>query len=687
MKVCLVSAPTANAFEDIETAELPEVKSAQEHLPLGILSLAAVLQRQGIIPEIVDLNDVFYSWLKSEERFRGGVSFRDFSAACLDAKGADIYGFSTICSSYPLTLLLCNVLKEQRANSVIVLGGPQASSVDVATLESCPSVDLIIRGEAEETLPTVMDAVRRGRGFERIKGVSYRRGRRVLRNPDAPVIEDLDSLPFPAFHLHPGIKSRKHIPLEFGRGCPFACSFCSTSAFFRRRFRLKSPRSVVGQMLRAKETFNLNSFDLVHDTLTVSREAVVEFCQEILNSGETLSWGCSGRTDRIDNDLIKLMTAAGCYGIFFGVETGSIRMQQVINKRLDLRQARRRIAFANRSALPTSVSFIVGYPEETKKDLAQTVDFVIDCLRSDYAEPQVSILAPLAGTPLYKRWRDTLVFDQVISQLSFAGWRLNPDEQDFIAKHPLVFPNFYSPRNRQISRLYLDELTHFIGNGIPRFRWLLVALVQHVEGSLTLFENWRKFRENRGGDYDPLTGRKYYSEAIFTTDFVKFVKRRYLPSANGQGMALSCLVSVIEQLHSAQNEAQADAAEPVSVQPSLKLKATAVPIRQKGTILVKTTVDYADLIKRLKRRHTLNGVAFRDSFLVFRESAHHRSETVEITPLSAEILSLCNGVRSVRQIAALFEKTHSALNGIPAWKVCYFGLHSLASLGLLRAAR
>ncbi len=687
MKVCLVSAPTANGFEDLGTAELPEVKSVHEHLPLGILSLAAVLQLHGITPEIVDLNDVFYAWLRNDLRSRKGMAFREFTAASLQAKSADLYGFSTICSSYPLTLLLCEDLKRRLPESVIVLGGPQASSVDVPTLESCPSVDLVVRGEAEETFPKLLQALAGNRNPQHIAGVSYRDGRRVARNRDAPVIEDLDSLPFPAFDLHPAVQTRTHLPLEFGRGCPYACTFCSTSAFFRRRFRFRSPTSLVAQMRSARERFNIHTFDLLHDSMTVNRNAVVEFCQEILKSGQSFSWGCSARTDQIDDDLIRLMARAGCYGIFFGVETGSSRIQKAIHKRLDLKAARRRVAFADRRKVETSVSFIIGFPEESKQDLAQTTDLLFDCLRSEYADPQVSILAPLAGSALYDKWRQTLLFDEVISELSFAGWQLNQDEHDFIANHPLVFPNFYSPQNPHFTRLYLDELAHFIGNGARRFRWLLLALSQNCEDSLSIFEHWRRFRERNTGKYEPVAGKRYYSGTLFTSHFMEFVRRTYLDAANGAGGSISCLLSVIEQLDSALTQGHTPQAKPVSVQALVKLASSTVPIQKEGALLVKVPGDYREIIKRLKKRQALHGIALRDSFVVFRQNSPRRSEVVEISSLAAKILSLCNGARSVREIAAEFEKNHSAWNGIPADQVCYYGLHALASQGLLATAQ
>src|SRR5262249_90387 len=149
--------------------------------------------------------------------------------------------------------------REAHPEGFILLGGPQASVVDVRTLESFPFVDLIIRGEAEETLTRVLDAIsHHATGLENIAGITYRKSQVVLRNPNAPVIEDLDRLPLPAFHLYSHIESSSYAPLEAGRGCPFACSFCSTNDFFRRRFRMKSPHVLVQQMTAIKNEYGIN---------------------------------------------------------------------------------------------------------------------------------------------------------------------------------------------------------------------------------------------------------------------------------------------------------------------------------------------------------------------------------------------------------------------------------------------
>ena len=153
MKVCLISAPTANEFDDPEIVESDAMRMIAEHAPLGILSLAAVLEQNGAAPEIVDLNRLYYEYLRADDSLRAGVDFTAYAASHLEALSLDFYGFSTICSSYPLTLRVARELKRLRPETVIALGGPQASVVDVQTMKAFPFIDVVVRGEAENTLP------------------------------------------------------------------------------------------------------------------------------------------------------------------------------------------------------------------------------------------------------------------------------------------------------------------------------------------------------------------------------------------------------------------------------------------------------------------------------------------------------------------------------------------------------
>ena len=184
---------------------------------------------------------------------------------------------------------------------------------------------------------------------------------------------------------------------------------------------------MIEEISALKREYGLNYFSLVHDMYTIDRKKVVEFCEAVISSEERFTWGCSARTDCIDDDLLALMAKAGCTGIFFGIQTGSQRLQQVINKNLDVAEAVKRIECADRNGIRTTVALIVGSPRK-RVGPAGTIDFFIDSLRFDHAEPQCSLLAPLAATPVYEQHKDRLIFDHIFSDMSNQSWRQDPVE-------------------------------------------------------------------------------------------------------------------------------------------------------------------------------------------------------------------------------------------------------------------
>src|SRR5262249_27510085 len=152
----------------------------------------------------------------------------------------------------------------------------------------------------------------------------------------------------------------------------------STNDFFRRNFRLKSTEKMIEDMRYLKKTYGINNFSLVHDMYTVNRKKVVEFCEALLDIDEDFLWSCSARTDGVDSELLALMAEAGCRGIFFGVETGSRRLQRVINKKLDLDKAWERIADADRHQMNTAVALITAFPDEKREDLRDTIHYYVN---------------------------------------------------------------------------------------------------------------------------------------------------------------------------------------------------------------------------------------------------------------------------------------------------------------------
>jgi radical SAM superfamily enzyme YgiQ (UPF0313 family) len=727
MKVCLISAPTSNQFDGRVVGELDAARIMGELAPVGILSLAAVLEARGLQPKVVDLNRVYYTWLQDARRNQ--ADFCSFAGDYFAVRDFDLFGFSTVCSSYPLTLRIAAEVKRAHPESVVVLGGPQASVVDVATMRAFPWIDLIVRGEAEQSLPELVDALTRGSSLAAIPGITFRRDDdgEIVRNPDAPLILDLDALPFPAFHLFPDVRFCRHFPLELGRGCPFSCTFCSTNDFFRRRFRLKSPAQMITEMRRVKQTYGISSFELVHDMFTVDRKRVAAFCEALIESKEEFIWGCSARTDCIDEELIALMARAGCRGIFFGIETGSRRMQKVIDKGLELNDSAERVSSCDKYKINTAVSLMAGFPEETMDDLRDTAAFFVDSLRFDHADPQLSILAPLAGTPISTLHKDALVLNDDVADMSYRGWQQAPEDHTMIAGHPEIFSSFYATPLPHLEREFLKELRDFLLNGMRAFRKLLLGLHQDSGNVVDVFQQWQEWRARNGVHFSGGDRTAYYSQSGFPRDFVRFVQQDYIPSQSKAPLAMTVLAEYEAALlagdqqasdgqssdnrasdhrHS-DNQASADqvsanqgSANQGSANQGSANQASAKQVPAKddellspesrlrllpGVNVIQLPADYQEIVRRLRQRSPLHDLPGEPVRLAIRRTAAE-PEVRQLTPLSAELLDLCASGMTVQEMRGEFLLRGIELSGISADKLCLAGIEILRQQRLIALA-
>ncbi|HEV2990343.1 MAG TPA: radical SAM protein [Candidatus Angelobacter sp.] len=609
---------------------------------LGILSLAAVLEERGDHVQIVDLDR---SYLRI---FSNGRDFAEGAAEEIAATEAQVYGFSSICSSYPSTLRIARALKVIRPDSIILLGGPQATVVDIPTLEAFPFVDMVLRGEAEQTLPALLDQLQGMSDLEQVPGLTYRTGSRIRRTGNAPLIKDLDELPLPAYHLTELLPGTKVISLELGRGCPFACTFCSTNDFFRRNFRLHSPQRMLDHMRQMTARYGIRKFQFVHDMFTVDRKRVVEFCHAMLGSGEDFLWSCSARTDCVDEPLLELMFRAGCRSVFFGVEVGSDKMQKIIDKGLDLRQSKDVIDATERIGISTTVSLITGFPEETWDDVRQTMDIFLHSLGCASAFPQLNVLAPLAETPLYSKYQHQLVLDELCSVMSHQGLDQHEADLQLIRNYPVIFPNFYLLPMPHMDRSAILELREFSLAISVRLRWISVALHQSSSDTLDLFLKWRDRRMQMFPDLHGHSLRHYYRTSQFGQDYLAFLRTQ--PA--GKPKVVQALLDYHEVV--AKSLAANELVHPAGFAvPEGALRYwTDVPVRKNGVVVVEISFDLQHIIDGLKRRTEPVWVQGRQFYAVRNadDMGEEKGRADKVSDWMALLLQACDGRRDVGDV-------------------------------------
>jgi radical SAM superfamily enzyme YgiQ (UPF0313 family) len=642
MHCCLITAPTVTEFRSPGELSSGAVQLAASLPQLGILNIAAVLEGCGDRPDIVDANNAYMKYAGTPDGLRSDA-FAEHLAELAIRSNADLYGFSSICSTYPLSVRVAREVKKHRPYAMILFGGPQASVVDVATLAAFPFVDFVLRGEAELTLPSLLEELHRDYDYSRVGGLTYRDGAAIRRNANAPVIEDLDSLPAPAYHLSNYLQNAKTASIELGRGCPFSCTFCSTNDFFRRRFRLRSPARVLKEMREIWAVYGIRHFELVHDMFTVDRKRVVAFCEEMLGSDEGFTWDCSARTDCVDEELLELMARSGCRSIFFGIETGSRRMQRVIDKDLDLERAQEVLAIAEQLQLKTTVSLITGFPEEEWEDVRATLRIFTDSARHAHSRPQLNLLAPLAGTPIHAAHKHEMVLEDLCSDMSHQGLTQSQEDLALIRSLPDIFPNFYLIPAKALNRDVLFELREFLSMTVECFRWLLGALDQATD-LLGFLEEWRAWRQQLRGVLIGSDLRRYYVDKLFRGDFLRFISQHRLM----ENPAILTLVRAEETMKAAQEVRATARIEDIAIPVGSPLRQDDLPSAEGTARIVRLDYKLEELVAAIATRTNLRSQG--TVFYATRVDQEGLLRFVEVSSIVAAIVNACDGTRTVGEV-------------------------------------
>jgi len=641
MNVCLVTAPTVTEFTPDEINSESVRRSAFEP-QLGILSLAAVLEQRGDCLRIVDLNRAYLKCALGGTST--AASFAEVAARLVVDCHSEIYAFGSICSSYPLTIRIAIAVKALSKDSLVLLGGPQASVVDIQTLARFPFIDFVLRGEAEHSLPILLQELEASHELNQVPGLTYRFESHTKRNCNSPAITDLDALPFPAYHLTGDLIGAKTAALELGRGCPFSCTFCSTNDFFRRNFRLRSPARVLRDMRTIAARYSIQDFALVHDMFTVDRRRVIDFCHAMSSSGERFTWSCSARTDCVDEELLELMAISGCIGIFLGVESGSRRMQGIIDKHLDPIQAENVIEAAEQLGIRTTVSLITGFPEEMWDDVRQTMRVFMCSARQPQSNPQLNLLAPLAETPIYLAHKHELVLSELCSEISRQSANRNDADLLLVQEYPEIFPNFYFLPTPYLDHDCLLELREFALNATERFRWLLSAIHQETTCIADFFLEWREYRLQSRPSLRGFDLRRYY-RFEFRADFLSFLRIHLL----SKSAVVEALLDYEDRVFSTISRESERGTSGTLVPLEACLRSNDTAVRTSDTHLIELSFDIQKVVDALKVA-TLPQLQRGLYFYVTQEEIPGSSRLHRVSDWVACVLRSCEHPRCVSEI-------------------------------------
>jgi len=376
---------------------------APDHPPLGLAYLAAVLEREGHRIRIVDVD---------ADRF----SEADFTKLLKD-EGYGLVGITTTTPTFNNAVYLTHLVKKH-SSAKTVLGGIHVTNMPLESI-SIDSVDFVIKGEGEVTIVELARALEEQQEPDKIDGLFYKKDSRVIQNKERQLIEDLNSLPFPARYLfkhtsynYPDALFKPAMPIMTSRGCPASCSFCCSRTIFTREFRARRPENIVDEIEYLIKEFKAKEIHIWDDNFVTQKNRVFDIRDEIKRRNIKIKFAFPNgiRSDYVDLELLRALKDMGTYSVAYGVESGNQAVLDRVNKNLKLEQIERVFKQTKRLGIETWAFFMIGLPGETARTIKDTIDFAVK-LNPDVAK--FHILKPFPGSEIYAEFtKQGLLWDK-----------------------------------------------------------------------------------------------------------------------------------------------------------------------------------------------------------------------------------------------------------------------------------
>lgn len=373
--------------------QLPHKDRVATLFPIGIANIATALSEVGVESEILDIFALSYS--------------REDVVEFLRKSRWDMIGINAYSTQYPWAKWLADEAKRLHPDVLIIMGGPLATFNSKLVVEKT-NTDVCVISEGEET---IKDIVSNMGDFSRVRGICFKSATgAIIETTKRPYIKNIDSLPFTNYdyflldiyfsNMGIGIPGVKTINMFTSRGCPYKCNFCSRTF---EGSRLRSIDNIIEEIGRLKDKYGIRGIAFADELVLVNKKRAYELCEKI--KPLKIYWNCQGRVNTVDLQLLKAMKAAGCTNVGYGVESGSQKILNNMNKKVTVKQNELAITNTIKAGMTPIVQMIYGYPGEDQETIRETLEF-FDRIHFyppvGYGKAHVSLLTPLPGSPIYE---------------------------------------------------------------------------------------------------------------------------------------------------------------------------------------------------------------------------------------------------------------------------------------------
>jgi len=419
--------------------------------PLGTLYVAACLRNAG--HEVEFLNGAFLTHREILDRLR--------------AFGPDVAGIYSTTFGWPKAMSAAADIKRLDKAILTVVGGPYPIAMQGQCLrDGGEHIDAVVTGEAEQTMVELLARLQAGQNVDGVHGVVFRRGTEIINNPPRPLIDDLDTLPFPARellddvdHYIPPPATYRRTPVAVmitSRGCSRRCIFCYQIDKHRkagvRGVRLRSVGNVLQEIELCLEQ-GYREIKFIDDSFAADYDRAMAIAGEIKRRGLDFTWFASACVNQVDEPLLRAMKEAGCWAILLGAESGVQKNLNTLRKGSTLEQIRRAVRTAKAVGLHVSTPFLFGIPGETFAEGLQTIDFAIE-LDPDLAN--FHAITPFPGTYLHDHLHEFGTVSGDLGDYTYQGAAFIPHSmtrEEILTLRQLAFKRFYSRPTFLLRRL------------------------------------------------------------------------------------------------------------------------------------------------------------------------------------------------------------------------------------------
>jgi anaerobic magnesium-protoporphyrin IX monomethyl ester cyclase len=434
-----------------------------DSVPLGSLFLASGLEKEGLGFD-----------LRIFPFYKYGYDLEKLSSFA--ARSGDIVAIGCWSDMLPYVLVAADKLKKRFPGKTVVLGGIGPTKTAQEIMAAFDSVDFILKGCGVDTLPELIKRIEAGGGnFSDIDGLVYRNNNAVVSNRYRGFHLHIPGLP--AYHRIENIRQYDKFPIYTSLGCPFACTFCDARLVTPGKVVYRDLREVVEEIklvasIKKPRAFYLTIMD---EAFVIDKRRVFEFCALLKAERLNIEWGCYGRVGAMDEALLKAMSASGCRGLFYGIESGSNAILKEIRKGFTIEDAIGTLVLSKKHVEEVTASFIYLFPFEQTADFYHTKTFIW-YLRAKGIKADLHALTPVKGSEIYRTYKKDLFLSKGINSTSRPALNAVPGAcMGMIKKHPDIFYHYYTydfARLREIAKIAetLRQTKRPAGTGIIRRR-------------------------------------------------------------------------------------------------------------------------------------------------------------------------------------------------------------------------